>query len=682
MVVATFVLCIALGSFAVSALRRVRTSYLVATQWLLVVLLLGLYWAADDAPYWAHALRVSFSSGASDFYPFQIAVFVAILAIFCVPLGLSGALLPLIFHRLRRASADLGRTAGGIYSWNTLGSLLGALVGGHLLLFWFEIDDTYRMAVFALAGAAAITTGTVMRRARIASLIAVAVIGAVLAGQPSWDPRKLSAGLFRYRTPRPELAGGPDALVPSLKSRRPDDYIRFYDDDPSTSVAVFDITQPGAARHLAIINNGKSDGSIPGDDMTTGLLALLPALFAERRERAFVIGYGTGKSVGELAALEDVQEVVVAEISRGVVRAAPLFEQINRHALASPKTQLVRSDAYRTLMRGQTGYDVIVSEPSNPWVTGVEMLYSLEFLEAARSRLAPGGVYAQWFHIYETDDRSVALVLNTFRRVFPQVSVWLGRPGDLILLGFEDAERKVDLEKLESLWQRADFNRQLKSLPLASFPRLLAHEILPPGVLGETPLPDRVHTILHPILSYDAARAFFGGGVGRLPGNPTRAVATVGARNSLVGHFRASRGGTLPAEDRLELLRETCDLRLALCATLFAQWVYDEPGSETLATSLQRARTDPTLQATLQPGIVQGLSLLFRDEAQADAPNSFEFATDLTAAFLKYYHHAAPFNAEALHESWRRCAREDSRCARQLESALAMGKSSSRLSQR
>ena len=81
----------------------------------------------------------------------------------------------------------------------------------------------------------------------------------------------------------------------------------------------------------------------------------------------------------------------------------------------------MRGDAYRTLLRSQGEFDLIVSEPSNPWVTGIEMLYSREFLEAARDRLTPGGVHAQWFHSYETDDETIALVLRTYQSVFEHV---------------------------------------------------------------------------------------------------------------------------------------------------------------------------------------------------------------------------------------------------------------------
>ena len=134
-------------------------------------------------------------------------------------------------------------------------------------------------------------------------------------------------------------------------------------------------------------------------------------------------------SVGELVALDSIREVVVAEISRGVMEAAPLFEELNRGALSSPKTKVIRSDAYRALLRSEGEYDIIVSEPSNPWVTGVENVFALEFLEAAKLRLRPGGVYAQWFHNYETNRESIELVLNTYRQVFERVSIWNGKSG-------------------------------------------------------------------------------------------------------------------------------------------------------------------------------------------------------------------------------------------------------------
>jgi len=190
------------------------------------------------------------------------------------------------------------------------------------------------------------------------------------------------------------------------------DPIIFYDDDPVSSVAVKRRIGRDGDIDTALVVNGKGDGSLVHDFVTMSLAAVIPALLAEKLERAFVIGWGTGISAGELAGLESTREVVVAEISPAVVRAAPFFAGGNRDAANSPKVRIVIGDAYRTLLRSHGPFDVIVSEPSNPWVLGVEMLYSREFLEAARDRLTPGGVHLQWMHLYEIDDETQLRVYN------------------------------------------------------------------------------------------------------------------------------------------------------------------------------------------------------------------------------------------------------------------------------
>ncbi|GAG51775.1 unnamed protein product, partial [marine sediment metagenome] len=185
------------------------------------------------------------------------------------------------------------------------------------------------------------------------------------------------------------------------------------------------------------------------------LVALIPCLIAESCTDAFVIGYGTGVTAGEFSALESMQSVVVAEISRGVVEAAPLFDAGNLGASKSPKVRVQRGDAYRALLRSEGSFDVIASEPSNPWVSGVEMLYSREFLEAARNRLRPGGVYAQWFHTYETDRESLELVLSTYAAVFDREAVWFAKGADILLLALMPGA-ELDLDQMEARFQRAD----------------------------------------------------------------------------------------------------------------------------------------------------------------------------------------------------------------------------------
>jgi predicted membrane-bound spermidine synthase len=661
MVVAAFVLCIALGSLAVSALPRVPRGLLVDAQWLLIALLVLLYLAVPDAPYFALTLRTLFQSVDAAFHAYYFFVFVALLAVLVVPIGLSGALLPLLFHRLRREAGDLGSVAGRLYAWNTVGSLLGALLGGYVLLIWLDLQHVYQIALAALVLGAAISTVLTGRATplRGALFVGVPALAALLL-LPAWDPVRLYAGLFRQRTPGPATFLGPDAFFEQRQSGK----IIFRDDDPTSSVTV---TEPRQGRredgriNRGIIVNGKSDGSLTGDYPTMALSALLPALMAERYERAFVIGWGTGVTTGELAALAGTREVQVAEISQAVLDAAPLFDVGNLGASKSPKVSSRRGDAYRTLLQSDQSYDVIVSEPSNPWVTGVEMLYSVEFLSAARSHLAPGGVYGQWFHLYEIDEQSVELVLRNYAAVFPHVSVWFTMGTDLLLLGFERTERALDLAALEQRFQQPEFRAGFARVGIESFPALLAHEVLPLGTVHAAKLEGPLHTLRHPILSYQAARAFFRGRVAALPRFAQPESAAVGARNSLWHRYAANAEGRAPEAVLEDAAAEYCRFdRVAECATFLARWRRDYPASTRLSEALAQARRgvrDPELLSD------RNLALLTRlygaENGRGSAANRpLARANRTTRGFLRHYHHAVPFDRRVVAQAWNECRLE------------------------
>jgi spermidine synthase len=273
MVVAMFVLGIALGSLTISRLRRIPRSALPLSQWSLVACLLVLEPWVQDAPYWAHRLRLGFGVSDADFLPFHAAVFAATFAVLALPLALSGAMLPLLFHTLREQAESLGRVAGALYAWNTLGSLLGALLGGYLLFFWFDLEHLYRLTVVALALAATLLSVRFVPRARRASGLALAGTALLCLVLPQWPTDKLSAGLFRVRTALPASHSGADALAEVKRSGLGSDFVLFYDDDPTGSIAVHRLSQGS----LAIVSNGKVDGNIPRDSTTQALIGLLPA---------------------------------------------------------------------------------------------------------------------------------------------------------------------------------------------------------------------------------------------------------------------------------------------------------------------------------------------------------------------------------------------------------------------
>jgi hypothetical protein len=407
---------------------------------------------------------------------------------------------------------------------------------------------------------------------------------------------------------------------------------------------------------LGIISNGKPDSAIPGDDVTTIMSGLVPPLLAREPARAFLIGYGTGVTAGALAALDEMREVTVAEISPGVIEAGPLFDFGSLDASKNPKIRVVRGDAYRTLLRSQGAFDLIVSEPSNPWVTGVEMLFTREFLEAARDRLTPGGVHAQWFQIYEMDDETVTLAVRTYRTVFPHSSVWFTKGNDLLLIGVNDPEGALDVGRLQRRFERPDFQAGFQRIKITSFPAVLAHEILPLGVLTATELPGDLHTLLHPILSNRAARAFFVGGVGTLPVTAQPEPAEVGMRNSLVRRHANAHGGELTEDDRFRIVKEGCRHGTPQCAALMARWIVETPESPERDLMRRQIGNVPLLAQVDRLFAIDWLLGLY-DDSPADtsehvSPSEAARASEL---YAEYYHHAVPFSRRALAKLWQRC---------------------------
>ena len=651
MVVAVFVLCIALGSFAVSALPRVPRGLVVGVLWALCGLLALLYLRIDEAPFWALRVRSWFGADGAEFHPYHLAAFAAVLAVLAVPVGLSGATLPLLFDRVGREVGELGRAAGRLYAWNTVGSLLGALFGGYLLLFWMDLHAVYRVALGAIALAAGLVTLRVypIPRALVAGGVAVVMAGIVML--PTWSPDRLSSGLFRLHGRAPIPIEDPESFFSQWRRSA---LLVFHTDDPIASVAVHRFAEPGQVSDTAISTNGKPDGSIVADYPTMALAALIPALFVEEARRGFVIGYGTGVSVGELAALETMERVVVAEISPGVIEAGRFFERDNLGALASPKTDVVVADAYRALLRTEERFDVIVSEPSNPWVTGVEMLFSREFLTAARERLTPEGVYAQWFHLYENDAEVVELVLRTYASVFENVSVWYSRWPDVILLGFNGGSHALDLSRLERRASRPDIAAGIARAGIGSLAELLVHEVLPFGVVHAAGFEGDVHTLFHPVLSHRAARAFFSGTPARLPAALGEEASSVAAQSALLPRYERERGIPLRDEEYAEIARSVCSEHPDLCVTVMARWLREHPISaerERQITSLQRI---PQYGRALGPEALGLVARLFRDgDSQASLP--LPVAERATELFVRHHHYGLPFSREALDGIWSRC---------------------------
>jgi spermidine synthase len=253
-----------------------------------------------------------------------------------------------------------------------------------------------------------------------AVIVAVAAVAAVIS-LPPWDPQLLSSGAYKYAP----YIGAADLDV-GLRAGT----LEFYKEGAAATVSV---RRLAGVRALSI--DGKVDASNGGDMLTQRLLGLLPVALHGRAHDICVIGLGSGVTLGSALAPGDVRHADVVEISPEVVEASHLFDRENGSVLAHPAVRLIVGDGRSHLLLTPRKYDVIISEPSNPWMAGVATLFTREFFEAARARLAPDGLLCQWAHTYDISQEDLQSIVRTFASVFPQGTMWLIGEADLLLIG-------------------------------------------------------------------------------------------------------------------------------------------------------------------------------------------------------------------------------------------------------
>lgn len=362
-----------------------------------------------------------------------------------VPTFLMGLALPWAFRLIEQESFE-GRRLGWLYATNTVGSILGSVLGGFLLLPWLGIEKTLLIGVGVNTLAFIVAWGNGLRNFKKASLLGIALLGLLSAtvAAPRWNKTVMSSGMFIY-------ADDYDPKISYKKFVRlvSDDRILYYKDGISATIAVLENSD--GSRYLR--TNGKTDASSASDMETQLLLGYVPLFLHRQPRKALVIGFGSGSTLGTVASALTIERADLVEIEPAVLSAAPYFSQENRNVLKNPKVHVFVTDARHWLEATHERYDVIISEPSNPWIAGVANLYSQEAFRLAKKALAPSGIFCQWFHSYSMSERDFKMVLNTFLSVFPNAQVFNVSNMDLLILGINgnwDIDYKRVAEALET----------------------------------------------------------------------------------------------------------------------------------------------------------------------------------------------------------------------------------------
>ena len=391
---------------------------------------------------WTAAFLTALRPSDVGYDLFTVARYVACLAVMLPSTFCAGMTLPLITRMLMRRG-DGERAIGIVYSANTLGSIVGVVLAGLVLL------PLVGLKALLVEGAVVdmalgvillrVSSGSVPRRQQLAYIAAFGMVLATIASLTfnHFDQVMLSSGVYRY-------GSLPD---PALRK------IIFYRDGRTATVSV---GQSRADGFSWIATNGKPDASVErawmfpphnaplrvlsGDISTQVLIPVITLAHMPAARRAAVIGQGSGMTSHFLLGSPSLEQAVTIEIEPQMIAGSRLFYPANRRVFDDKRSRFVIDDAKSFFATDARKYDIIISEPSNPWVSGVAGLFTDEFYHRARGYLTPHGVFGQWLHLYEIDDGLVLSVLSAIHHNFRSYAVFATSNEDILIVASNEAE--------------------------------------------------------------------------------------------------------------------------------------------------------------------------------------------------------------------------------------------------
>jgi spermidine synthase len=369
-----------------------------------------------------------------------------------VPAFLMGLVMPLVLlwaGNTGERSSSVSAIGRG-YAINTLGAIAGAWATAFILIPVLStrsailISATLCLVVACIAYTPRRKDSDIDLHRSLAVGMTAAIVLGLFIFAPTMNKENLSLGA--YDTLIRVLAGSRSGGGQQDEQRRGEGEhsVLMFEEGPTATVSV---RQDWKIISMAVNGRTNASDSVTGDMPTQVMLAQLPLLLAPKIDKGLVVGFGSGVSVGSLLQSE-MKSLECVELERTAIDAGRFFEHVNNKPLADPRLRLIIDDARTYLRVTPNKYDVIVSEPSHPWVPGVANLFTKDFFEMGRERLSDEGVFVQWVQIYQMSTESLRSVLGTYQNVFPHVMMFrvAGKGKDLILLG---SNRPLNFDRLE-----------------------------------------------------------------------------------------------------------------------------------------------------------------------------------------------------------------------------------------
>ncbi len=341
---------------------------------------------------------------------------------------LSGFKFPLLIALLGKGGTHIGKHIGYAYAWNTLGAIVGSIAGGFGLLTLLTAPGCWKLVVYISAGVSLVAAGLSGTREDQRKWLALPlfftatamILGAAQGPTAVWRHSEIGTG--RHTLPATSRNQNIDWM--NFKKRT----IIWEADGKEAGIGI------DGGNGYAFVVNGGTDGNARFDAGTQVMAGLISALLHTKPEKAMVIGLGTGSTTGWLGKLHHIKRVDTVELEPSILEVARVCAPVNENALEQKNVNIIIGDAREVLMTTPERYDLIVSEPSNPYRVGIASLYTREFYHSVANRLTKGGIFSQWVQAYEISAGTIQTILATLASEFPYIEIWNSKAHDLILV--------------------------------------------------------------------------------------------------------------------------------------------------------------------------------------------------------------------------------------------------------
>ena len=440
--------------------------------------------------------RWFYQNWSMEFTTIQWSIFLVMFCFLFVPTFFMGGQFPVVIRLVVQKLGTLGHTIGKVYASNTVGTIIGSFLAGFVFIPWIGVQDTILVAV-----GLNLLVGTVLLifSADLSLNKKIYVLPAILlvcffygSSMEPWDKSVISSGSYM-----------PYRIGDLSEAEKKANKILFFKEGTHTTVT----TELSVSGNIFLRVNGKTDASLAMDMRTQLLSGYLPMFLHKNPESVLVIGQGSGITLGAVEQFP-INSVDLVEISSAVLEGSRYFDPFNHNALTDDRLKIILADGRNHVALADRKYDVIISEPSNPWISGVGALFTDNFFKLMKKRLNSGGVACIWVHT-NMSPMSFKSVARTFSENFEKVTMWESIVGDDYLLIGSDSEYKLGYSEVHEVLSDELRGKDLYRIGISTVRDLMSLLIMNRERLLEFSKEAPIHTDDNSLLEFNAPQYIY-----------------------------------------------------------------------------------------------------------------------------------------------------------------------------